>query len=96
MQQVLARLEAREQAAENLESREEELEKALREAVNGAKWLRLQNADLEERLARQSPELEQALSAREQSFKKLKHARKVIRDLLQERVSCRQGGRSAL
>lgn len=86
LQQVLNRLDARERVTETWETRQEELEKSLRDAVNSAKWLRAQNADLEVRLAQHKPELEQALLAREDSFKKLKHARKVLRDLLQERV----------
>ncbi|KAF8913721.1 hypothetical protein CPB84DRAFT_1819771 [Gymnopilus junonius] len=85
LQQVLTRLDARERATESWETRQEGLEKSLREAVNSAKWLRAQNEELEARLAQHKPELEQAFLAREASFKKLKHARKVIRDLLQER-----------
>ena len=54
--------------------------------MNSAKWLRVQNADLERKLEQHKPELANALSAREAAFTKLKHARKVIRDLLEERV----------
>jgi len=53
--------------------------------VNSSKWLRVQNADLERRVEQHKPELVNALSAREAAFTKLKHARKVIRDLLEER-----------
>ena len=54
--------------------------------MNSAKWLRVQNADLERKVEQHKPELANALSAREAAFTKLKHARKVIRDLLEERV----------
>lgn len=66
--------------------RYEELENSHREAVNSAKWLRAQNIDLENKLSSYKPEMNNALAAREDAFRKLKHARKVIRDLLTERV----------
>ena len=69
------------------QTRCEDLEKSFREAINSAKWLRAQNEDLERRLNLHQPEISSALDAREAAFRRLKHARKVIRDLLEERVS---------
>lgn len=82
----MAQLEQGEQSREGLDARYQEIEKKYNEAVNGAKWLSAQNSHLQERLTQYQPEFDRALSAREGAFKKLKHARKVIRDLLQERV----------
>lgn len=64
----------------------EELESSHKEAVNSAKWLRAQNIDLEHKLNSYKPEMGSAIKARDDAFRKLKHARKVIRDLLTERV----------
>lgn len=66
--------------------RYEEIKDAHKEAVNGAKWLRAQNVDLQHRLDQQKPEFDNAITARDMALQKLKHARKVIRDLLAERV----------
>ncbi|KDR83925.1 hypothetical protein GALMADRAFT_686240 [Galerina marginata CBS 339.88] len=85
LERLVERLEQREKAAENWETRYEDLEVSHKEAVNSAKWLRAQNMELEQKLQQHRPELDRALSAREGAFRKLKHARKVIRDLLQER-----------
>lgn len=82
----MVRLEEREKLSEGLEARYEELEKSRTEAVNSAKWLNAQNNDLQFKLDQHRPQLDRLLSARESAFRKLKHARKVIRDLLQERV----------
>jgi len=82
----LQRLAARLEETEIQRSRYEDLQNSYDEAVNSAKWLRVQNADLEHKVEQHKPELANALSAREAAFKKLKHARKVIRDLLEERV----------
>lgn len=81
----LQRLAARLEETESQRSRYEDLKNSYDEAVNSAKWLRLQNADLEHKVEQHKPELANALSAREAAFTKLKHARKVIRDLLEER-----------
>ena len=82
----LQRLAARLEETEVQRSRYEDLQNSYDEAINSAKWLRVQNADLEHKVEQHKPELANALSAREAAFKKLKHARKVIRDLLEERV----------
>lgn len=86
---VVERLDESEEVSTIWQTRCEELERSLREAVNSAKWLRAQNEDLELRLNSQQPEIKTALDAREAAFRRLKHARKVIRDLLEERVSSR-------
>ncbi|KAF8969476.1 hypothetical protein BDZ97DRAFT_246874 [Flammula alnicola] len=83
LHQLAARLEENE--SESWESRYENLQNSYKEAVNSAKWLRAQNADLEHKVAQHRPEMDNALSAREGAFRKLGHARKVIRDLLEER-----------
>lgn len=88
VQTSLQRLAARLDETEIQKSRYEDLKNSYDEAVNSAKWLRLQNADLEHKVEQHKPELANALSAREAAFTKLKHARKVIRDLLEERVGC--------
>lgn len=84
LQKVAARLEEDDET--KWESRYEELRVAQTEAVNSAKWLRAQNIELKQKVAKHKPEMDRALSAREAAFRKLKHARKVIRDLLAERV----------
>lgn len=86
VQTGLQRLAARLEETEIQRSRYEDLKNSYDEAVNSAKWLRVQNADLEHKVEQHKPELVNALSAREAAFTKLKHARKVIRDLLEERV----------
>jgi len=73
---------------DNWKSRCTDLEVAYKEALTGAKWLRAQNAELERKMANHKPEVNKVLSAHEDGFQKLKHARKVIRDLLDERVTC--------
>lgn len=89
MQERLIKLTRR---AEDDDKRRQEqaaqAESQRKELLNSAKWLRVQNADLERKLEAHKPEMENALLARESSFKKLRHTRKVIRDLLEERVCC--------
>jgi regulator of replication initiation timing len=84
---LVERLDESEDVSNVWQTRCEDLERSLREAVNSAKWLRAQNEDLERRLNSHQPEIRGALDAREAAFRRLKHARKVIRDLLEERVS---------
>jgi len=84
LQQLADRLEETE--TENTTNRIEELEKKLNEAIVSAKWLRSHNLELENEVAKHEPELDNALAAKENALRKLKHARKVIKDLLQERV----------
>lgn len=83
---MVERLDESEETSATWRNRCEELDRSLREAVNSAKWLRAQNEDLERRLNSHHPEIKGALDAREAAFRRLKHARKVIRDLLEERV----------
>ena len=47
----------------------------------------LHNAELERKMASRKPEVNTVLSEREDALQKLKHARKVIRDLIDERVT---------
>ncbi|KAF9478142.1 hypothetical protein BDN70DRAFT_880289 [Pholiota conissans] len=82
--QLAARVEDRELDVE-LKARYEKLQNAHKEAVNSAKWLRTQNIELEHRLEEHKPAVNNAVAARDIAFHKLKHARKVIRDLLAER-----------
>lgn len=82
--QLAARLD--DDDPEDLRERYKALQDAHKEAVNSAKWLRAQNIDLELRLQQHKPEVNNAVAARDMAFQKLKHARKVIRDLLAERV----------
>jgi len=88
VQTGLQRIAARLEETEVQRNHYEDLQNSYDEAMNSAKWLRVQNADLEHRVEQHKPELANALSAREAAFTKLKHARKVIRDLLEERVRC--------
>ncbi|KAJ3518057.1 hypothetical protein NLJ89_g88 [Agrocybe chaxingu] len=93
LRQLVLRVES--QDVQTWQSRFEDMEKAHKEAVNSAKWLRAQNAELEQQLGQHRPAIDNALSAREAAFRRLKHARKVIRDLLDERrdmLSPRTGG----
>lgn len=78
--QLAKRVEQQDQDTENWKGRYADLEVAYREALTSAKWLRVHNAELERNMASYKPERESALQ-------KLKHARKVIRDLIDERVS---------
>jgi chromosome segregation ATPase len=84
---IVERLDASEEVSTTWQARYEDSERSLREAINSAKWLRTRNEDLERRLNSHQPEIKCALDAREAAFRRLKHARKVIRDLLEERVS---------
>jgi hypothetical protein len=81
------RLDDSEQVSTTWQTRCEETERSLKEAVNSAKWLRVQNEDLERRVNMHQLEIRCALDARDAAFKRLKHARRVIQDLLDERVS---------
>ena len=60
---------------------------AYKEALTSVKWLRAHNAELEREIANHKPKANSVLAAREDAFLKLKHARKVIRDLIDERVN---------
>ncbi len=84
---LVERLDESEDISTVWQTRCGDLERSLRETVNSAKWLRAQNEDLERRLNSHQPEIRGALDAREAAFRRLKHARRVIRDLLEERVS---------
>ncbi|KAH9482762.1 hypothetical protein JR316_0004862 [Psilocybe cubensis] len=84
LQQLALRLEEKEKHSE-ISGRCRELEESLKVAVNSAKWLNAQNKDLQFRLDQSRPEIDRLLIARESACKRLKHARKVIRDLLEER-----------
>ena len=85
---LVERLDTESEEVSNVwQTRCEYLERSSREAINSAKWLRAQNEDLERRLNLHQPEISSALDAREAAFRRLRHARKVIRDLLEERVS---------
>lgn len=68
------------------ESRIAELEAKNSELFISVKWLRHLNEELERKEANHKAELDHALEARESAFRKLKHIRKVARDLLDERV----------
>jgi predicted nuclease with TOPRIM domain len=85
--QILNRLDDKEEDPSIWKTRCENLEVLYKEAVTSAKWLRSQNAELEHKVSKYQPEMNNALDARDAAFKRLKHARKVIRDLLEERVS---------
>lgn len=87
LRQILNRLEDKEEDPSIWKTRCENLEVSYKEAVTSAKWLRSQNAELEQKVSKYQPEMNNALDARDAAFKRLKHARKVIRDLLEERVS---------
>lgn len=69
------------------ESRIAELEAKNSELFISVKWLRHLNEELERKEANHKAELDHALEARESAFRKLKHIRKVARDLLDERVT---------
>ncbi|KAF8165506.1 hypothetical protein B0H34DRAFT_241816 [Crassisporium funariophilum] len=85
LRRLVQRAKEKEKETEDISIRYKQLEASLSEAVTSAKWLRVQNAELERQLEEQKPSMTNALSAREGAFRKLKHARKVIRDLLDER-----------
>ena len=87
LNQILDRLDDKEEDPSIWKTRCENLEVSYKEAVTSAKWLRSQNAELEKKVNKYQPEMINALDARDAAFKRLKHARKVIRDLLEERVS---------
>lgn len=86
LNKLLERLD-KEEDSSIWKTRCESLEISYKEAVTSAKWLRAQNAELEKKVERHEPEMKDALDARDGAFRRLKHARKVIRDLLEERVS---------
>ncbi|RDB22746.1 hypothetical protein Hypma_009985 [Hypsizygus marmoreus] len=71
-----------------------ELEERNAEVVNNMKWLSEQNRELERRFQQKQPDLERALDARGAAFRKLRYARKVIRDLVDEneRLQVTSGG----
>jgi hypothetical protein len=68
-----------------------ELEGQNKEYLNSAKWLRQQNAELERRVSQWKPQMDNALNARNAAFRKLKNTRKVVRDLIDERVNSPAG-----
>ncbi|KAG5634162.1 hypothetical protein H0H81_003105, partial [Sphagnurus paluster] len=74
-----------------------DLERESTDIVKSARWLSHQNQELERKLAQQKPELNNAIDAREASFRKLRHARKVIRDLVidNEKLQIAAGLRSS-
>jgi hypothetical protein len=80
-------VEQQDQDLENWKSRYTDLEVAYKEALTSAKWLRVHNAELERKMASHKSEVNNVFCAREDAFQKLKHARKVIRDLIDERVT---------
>jgi len=60
------------------------LEAQNREILTAAKWLRVQNIEMERLVGQRKPEIDRAIEARDAAFRKLHHSRKVIRDLLEE------------
>lgn len=89
LQEVAARIRDSDTDPENWQARYEELYRKSIETINGTKWLQTQIVDLEHKLEQQKPEIDNLLTARDAAFTKLKHARRVIRDLLDERVRLR-------
>ncbi|KAF5387633.1 hypothetical protein D9615_000572 [Tricholomella constricta] len=61
-----------------------ELNKKSTELVKTAQWLTHQNHELGRKFAQQKPNLDRAIDARNAAFNKLRSARKVIRDLVNE------------
>ncbi|KAF8631609.1 hypothetical protein AX15_002356 [Amanita polypyramis BW_CC] len=51
----------------------------------GIKQLRIVNAELQQKAKVHKPELDRAVQAREAAFRKLRHARRVIKDLVEEK-----------
>lgn len=86
LQEVAERIKDSNSDPEHWQARYEELQRRSTEHVTGTKWLQSQLDDLEHKLEQQKPEIDNLLTARDAAFTKLKHARKVIRDLLDERV----------
>lgn len=85
LEQLVARLEAEEDSSV-WKTRFQELEEAYEEERTRANELSHQNDELRRRLQQHRPEVDNAVDARAAAFRKLKHSRKVIRDLLGERV----------
>ncbi|PPR04066.1 hypothetical protein CVT24_010641 [Panaeolus cyanescens] len=70
-----------------------QLEQERERNLNTIKWLRVRIGELEESLGKQKPDIDNAVAARNAALQKLKHARKVIRDLLAERDDMRSSPR---
>jgi predicted nuclease with TOPRIM domain len=68
-----------------LRARINELESHNHEILNAAKWLRVQNSELERKADLRKPEVENAIDARNAAIRKWRRAKMVIRDLLDER-----------
>lgn len=64
-----------------------ELESQNKEYLNRANWLHQQNAQLETKVSQWKPEMDNAIDARNAAFRKLRNTRRVVRDLIEERVN---------
>lgn len=64
-----------------------ELESQNKEYLDRANWLHQQNAQLENKASQWQPEMDNAIDARDAAFRKLRNTRRLVRDLIEERVN---------
>ncbi|GLB33994.1 hypothetical protein LshimejAT787_0108780 [Lyophyllum shimeji] len=81
---ILARVEGRLREHDSRQQAFSDLERERAELAKNVKLLTHQKEDLERKFAQQKPDADKAIEARNAAFRKLRYARKVIRDLVDE------------